>query len=73
LFERPERGERAVLVRIGLGRPPDAEELGEFDALARSAGALPVATITGKRRSPEPRYFVGSGKAEEIRDRAQAE
>ena len=73
MFERPERGERAILVRIGLGRPPDAEELGEFDALARSAGALPVATITGSRRSPEPRYFVGSGKAEEIRDRAHAE
>ena len=73
MFERPERGERAILVRIGLGRPPDAEELGEFDALARSAGVLPVATITGSRRSPEPRYFVGSGKAEEIRDRARAE
>jgi GTP-binding protein HflX len=73
LFERPERGERAILVRIGLGRPPDAEELGEFDALARSAGAIPVATITGNRKVPEPRYFVGSGKAEEIRDRALAD
>jgi GTP-binding protein HflX len=73
VFERPERGERAILVRIGLGHPPDAEELGEFGALARSAGALPVATIVGSRKSPEPRYFVGSGKAEEIRDRAAAE
>ena len=73
MFERPERGERAILVRIGLGRPPDTEELAEFDALARSAGAVPVATITGSRRSPEPRYFLGSGKAEEVRDRAQAE
>jgi len=73
LFERPERGERAILVRIGLGRPPDAEELGEFDALARSAGAVPVATITGNRKVPEPRFFVGSGKAEEIRDRALAD
>ncbi|HET8690826.1 MAG TPA: ribosome rescue GTPase HflX [Steroidobacteraceae bacterium] len=73
MFERPERGERAVLVRIGLGHPPDAEELGEFDALARSAGAIPVATIVGSRRSPEPRYFVGSGKADEIRDRVAAE
>jgi GTP-binding protein HflX len=72
LFERPDRGERAVLVRIGLGRAPDADELGEFDALARSAGAIPVATITGSRRSPEPRYFIGSGKAAEVRDRAQA-
>jgi len=73
LFERPERGERAILVRIGLGHPPDAEELGEFSALARSAGAIPVATITGNRKTPEPRYFIGSGKAEEIRDRAKAE
>jgi GTP-binding protein HflX len=73
LFERPERGERAILVRIGLGRPPDAEELGEFDALARSAGVIPVATITGNRKVPEPRYFIGSGKAEEIRDRALAD
>ena len=73
MFERPERGERAILVRIGLGQAPDAEELGEFDALARSAGAIPVATITGSRRNPEPRYFVGSGKAEEIRDRANSE
>jgi GTP-binding protein HflX len=73
VFERPERGERAILVRIGLGHPPDAEELGEFEALARSAGAIPVATITGSRKNPEPRYFVGSGKAEEVRDRAAAE
>ena len=73
MFERPERGERAILVRIGLGKAPDADELGEFDALARSAGAIPVGTITGNRSRPEPRYFVGSGKAEEIRDRAKSE
>jgi GTPase len=73
LFERPERGERAILVRIGLGLAPDPDELAEFDALARSAGAVPVATVTGSRKSPEPRYFVGSGKAEEIRERAGAE
>ena len=73
MFDRPERGERAILVRIGLGQPPDADELAEFDALARSAGAIPVSTVTGSRRIPEPRYFVGSGKAEEIRERAEAE
>ena len=71
MFERPERGERAILVRIGLGQAPDADELGEFDALARSARAIPVATVTGNRKTPEPRYFIGSGKAEEIRDRAR--
>jgi GTP-binding protein HflX len=72
LFDRPESGERAILVRIGLGQAPDPDELAEFDALARSAGAIPVETVIGSRRIPEPRYFVGSGKAEEIRDRAEA-
>ena len=67
MIERPDRGERAVLVRIGLGAPLDADELAEFDALARSAGAIPVATVTGSRRTPDPRYFIGSGKADEIR------
>jgi GTP-binding protein HflX len=73
LFERPERGERAILVRVGLGAPADAGELAEFDALARSAGAVPVATITGARKTPDPRFFIGSGKAEEIRLRAEAD
>ncbi len=72
MFDRPEAGERAVLVRIGLGAPVSAQELGEFEALAVSAGAVPVAVVTGSRRIPEPRYFVGSGKAEEIRAAAEA-
>lgn len=72
MFERPRSGERALLVRIGLGRSPSEDELNEFDALARSAGADVLALITGTRRAPDPRLFVGSGKAEEIRDQVQA-
>jgi GTPase len=67
LFERPRTGERAVLVRLGLGAPVDPEDIDEFTQLAESAGAIPVATITGRRDRPDPRYFVGSGKADEIR------
>jgi GTP-binding protein HflX len=67
LFERPRNGERAILVQIGVGAAPAADELAEFEALARSAGAQILQTITGTRKSPEPRLFVGSGKAEEIR------
>ncbi|MDE2220675.1 MAG: GTPase HflX [Gammaproteobacteria bacterium] len=73
MFERPRSGERAVLVRIGLGEALRPEDLDEFQQLARSAGALPVATVTGRRERPEPRYFVGSGKAEEIGAVAGAE
>jgi len=72
LLERPEAGERAVLVRLGLGAPVGEQDLEEFEALCVSAGAVPVAVVTGSRRVPEPRYFVGSGKAEEIRAAADA-
>jgi GTPase len=72
VIERPRTGERAVLVRLGLGAPVDPEDLEEFTQLATSAGALPVATIVGRRERPDPRFFLGSGKADEVRDAAVA-
>lgn len=71
MFERPRGGERALLVGVGIGQPVDPYDIAEFDALASSAGALPVGLVTASRPRPDPKYFVGSGKAEEIRDRAQ--
>lgn len=38
----------------------------EFLELVRSAGANIVDSISGKRARPDPRYFAGVGKAEEI-------
>jgi GTPase len=67
VFERPRSGERAVLVRLGLGAQVDPEDLQEFAQLAVSAGAQPVATVTGRRDRPDPRFFMGSGKADEVR------
>ncbi|HEY1283350.1 MAG TPA: ribosome rescue GTPase HflX [Steroidobacteraceae bacterium] len=72
MFERPASGERAVLVRLGIGAQVDPEDLQEFTQLAVSAGAQPVATITGRRDRPDPRFFMGSGKADEVRDVASA-
>jgi GTP-binding protein HflX len=70
VFERPRGGERAVLVRIGLDGPVETEDLEEFAQLAESAGVSVAVTVTGRRERPDPRYFVGSGKAEEIRQAA---
>ena len=61
-----------MLVRLGIGAPADPEDLEEFEQLALSAGAIPVASVGGRRDRPDPRFFVGSGKAEEIRDVARA-
>ncbi len=57
---------RAALVGVDFGKGDFAASLEELVLLARSAGAEPVTTITGKRGSPDPAYFVGTGKADEI-------
>jgi len=67
LFERPRGGERAVLVGVGIGHPVDPNDTAEFAALAASAGTLRVGQVLASRARPDPKYFVGSGKAEEIR------
>jgi GTPase len=67
LFERPRGGERAIVVSVGIGRPVDPHDTAEFQALAASAGASSVGLILASRARPDPKYFVGSGKAEEIR------
>src|SRR5579863_10346625 len=72
MFEHERAPQRAVLVRLGLGAPVKPLDLEEFEQLARSAGTEPVATITGRRARPDPRYFVGSGKAQEIAGAARA-
>jgi GTP-binding protein HflX len=72
LFDRPAGGERAILVGVGIGHPVDPYDTSEFKALAASAGAVGVGLILANRARPDPRYFVGSGKAEEIKACADA-
>ena len=67
LFERPRGGERAILVGVGIGHPVDPFDTSEFKALAASAGVEGVGLVLATRPRPDPKYFVGSGKAEEIR------
>jgi GTP-binding protein HflX len=65
LFERPDAGERAILVHLNL--QAGQEDLYELKELTKSAGAQPVHVVTGSRYRPDPKFFVGKGKVEEIR------
>lgn len=67
MIDRPEKGERAVLVHIHFPAGNMQEDLNELQELALSAGADRVQVITGTKPSPDPKYFVGTGKADEIR------
>jgi len=67
LFERHKAGERAVLVHINPAVGSGHEDsLDEFKELSRSAGADILAVIQSSRRRPDPKLFIGKGKAEEI-------
>ena len=72
MFERPQSGERAILVHAGPAGAPDDSERSEFAELARSAGAIIVDEIVSARKKPEPRFFIGKGKVEELRASAAA-
>ncbi len=59
---------RAALVGLDFGKNDFAASLDELFLLAKSAGAEPVITITGRRASPDAALFVGTGKAQEVAD-----
>jgi GTPase len=72
LFERPQSGERAILVHASPHGAPDETERDEFAELARSAGAIVVDEIISARKRPDARYFIGGGKLDDIRDSINA-
>ena len=59
---------RAVLVGVDFGKGDFLASLEELSLLSKSAGAQAVTSVTCKRSSPDSALFVGSGKADEIRD-----
>lgn len=70
-FDRPDSGELAVLVHLEFPKHTDPDDPREFEELVLSAGGDPVDFITGQRSSPHARYFVGTGKLEELKQAVQ--
>ena len=68
MFERPSSGERSLLLHVAIGRAPSDDELLEFALLATSAGAVVHEELTARLATPRPRYLVGRGKLDELKD-----
>ena len=81
MFERPDTGDKALLVHIDIRQRPrtaqgqtsvsrDASDIGseraEFQELATSAGLVVLDTVVGRQQRPSARHFIGKGKIEEI-------
>lgn len=82
-FDRPESGTRALLVHVEPSGPvragaahggpavehSDPRELWE---LTVSAGLEPIGCVSARKRFPDPKTYIGSGKLEEIHAEARA-
>ncbi len=73
MFDRYEVGEQAVLVHVNFSAENDREDIEELGLLVSSAGVSTLAVVTTSRHSPDAKYYVGTGKAQEIADAVQAE
>ncbi len=66
MIERPRSGERAILVHVTFGTKLRDEYIREFTELALSAGASVLDHVRVTRAAPDPRFCIGSGKADDL-------
>lgn len=72
--QKPKQAERALLVSVykGAAQKEESESLlVELNSLVDTLGIPVLDSLLVKVQEPNPRYFVGSGKAEEIFEHAQ--
>lgn len=72
MFDRPDVGERVVLVQLDLGQGLVDDRLQELKLLVTSAGASVEAVVQGRRVAPDPAFFAGKGKVAEIAENLAA-
>jgi GTP-binding protein HflX len=73
VFDRQKKGDRAVLVLPhSRGEGDTARRAEEFAELVKSAGAEVLGVIPARVEDPNPRYYIGTGKANEVAEAARA-
>jgi GTP-binding protein HflX len=73
VFDRQKQGERALLLTPhSRGEGDPLRRTAEFAELAKSAGAEVVGVVAAPVKIPDSRYYVGSGKADEVAQAARA-
>ena len=64
----PSAKDKAVVVHVFFSQNKNIEDLQEFQLLAESANVEILQIITTSRATPQAKYFIGEGKAQEIAD-----
>lgn len=66
LFERPAVGSRAVILHVETGDAPLSSR-SEFTELSQTVGLIPIVETVTRRRRPDPRTYIGSGKLADVK------
>ena len=66
VFDRPDLGDKAIVVCLDFGEPDFADSVAECVELVRGAGVEVRGVVLGKRQRPDAALFAGKGKVEEI-------
>jgi GTP-binding protein HflX len=69
LLERPAAAadpQAAIIVCLDFGEPHHEEAVEEVVRLVQSAGVLRHRVLKGRRSRPDPRFYAGAGKVDEI-------
>lgn len=72
MFERPDLGQRAILVHVEFSSTPGNQDLNEFKDLVRSTGAEIATIVKVQRGIPDAKLLIGSGKVNEIHSLAHS-
>ncbi len=72
MFERPDLGQRAILVHVEFSNAAGNQDLNEFKDLVRSTGAEIATVISVQRSIPDAKLLIGSGKVNEIHSLAHS-
>ncbi len=72
MFDRQKKGDRALLLLPhSRGQGDAGRRADEFTELAKSAGAEVLGAVAARVEDPHPRYYIGSGKADEVAEAAR--
>ena len=67
MFERPKSGERALLVQVYFNQLDSKNDINEAAELIYAAGGECVDIVTAKQTKPNPKFYVNTGKLQEIK------
>ncbi|HSR02188.1 MAG TPA: GTPase HflX, partial [Methylophilaceae bacterium] len=72
MLDRPAITDAVIIVSIDFNEPDYEESLYELRQLVTTAGLKITGTLEAKRSVPDAKLFLGSGKAEDLKQMLQA-